>query len=191
MKFAVKSLISVILIGIILTIIGTISILNGWYGLKPQKSDCILILGCRVYGTEPSPFLVARVDEAIRLYNEGYGKYILASGGQGVNENISEAGAMKKYMMAKGIPAAKILTEEASTSTMTNLINSKKIMTAYKLNSAVIVSNKYHLKRASLMAKKVGINASYSGVYVSKFKLDELSGFLREILAIMKFYILG
>lgn len=191
MKLRFNMIFTILTIGIVFTAFGALSILDGWYRFKPKRSDCIIVLGCRVYGTVPSPFLKSRTDEALRLYGLGYGKYIIVSGGQGVNENITEAQAMKRYLISKGMDASKILTEESSTSTMTNLINSKKIMDSKKFKSAVIVSNKYHLKRASLMTKRVGIKASYSGVFVSQYKSQEFSGFLREILAIMKFYIFG
>ena len=74
---------------------------------------------------------------------------------------------------------------------MENLSNSKKVMVDKGFKTAVIVSNKYHLKRASLMAKKVGIDASFSGVYVTPYKSHERIGFIREIPGLLKFYILG
>jgi uncharacterized SAM-binding protein YcdF (DUF218 family) len=147
------------------------------------------VLGCKVNGTIPSPFLVSRLDEGIRLYKLGYGRAIIMSGGQGSGENISEAAAMKKYAISQGVPTGKILTEDTSTTTLTNLINSKKIMDKNNLRSTIIVSNKYHLRRASLIAGEVGLKASYSGVYNSKYMAMEISGFLREILATYKFYI--
>jgi uncharacterized SAM-binding protein YcdF (DUF218 family) len=175
----------------VLIIIGAINILNFSSNAKPLRADCIIILGCKVDGTIPSPFLVSRLDEGIRIYKAGYGNYIIASGGQGPGESISEAAAMKRYIIAKGVASTKILMDEASTNTMTNLINSKKIMDENKFNTAIIVSNKSHLKRASLMARKLGITASYSGIYNSNYKSQELSVFLREIVANYRFYILG
>lgn len=191
MKIFYKALSCILLLGIVLALIGALSILNGCYTLKPKKADCIIILGCKVDKNVPSPFLVKRLDEAIRLYRKGYSKYIIASGGQGGGESITEADAMRNYLISKGISPNVIFQDNTSTSTMTNLINSKEIMEAKGFKTALIVSNKYHLKRAYLMAKKLGIEASYSGVFNSNHRLEELSGFLREILAIMKFYILG
>jgi len=158
---------------------------------KPVKSDCIIVLGCQVYGTVPSPFLKSRLDEGLRLYKEGYGQYIIVSGGKGPGETISEAEAMKNYLASKGVEPSRIIIEDSSTSTMTNLRLSKEKMGEHQLKTAVIVSNKYHLKRASLMAEKAGIEGSSSGVYVAQYKYHEISGFLREILALLKFYILG
>lgn len=157
---------------------------------RPEPSDCIIVLGCRVYGAVPSPFLIERLNEGLRLYNKGYGKFIIVSGGKGTGEDVAEADAMRDYLLSKGFDSSKIITEDKSASTMQNLLYSREKMKSYNLNTAVIVSNKYHLKRASLMARKLGIDASYSGVFVSTHESYEILGFLRETLALLKFYIL-
>lgn len=156
---------------------------------KPEASDCIIVLGCRLYETEPSPFLKARLDEGYRLYKEGYGNDIIVSGGKGPGETITEAEAMRDYLISKGVDPYHILIEDKSFSTLENLKNSKKIMDERNLKSAVIVSNEYHLKRSSMIAKKIGIKGSYSGVFVSKHINSEIKGFLREIAALIFFYI--
>ncbi|MCI1944081.1 YdcF family protein [Clostridium luticellarii] len=156
----------------------------------PEKSDCIIVLGCRVYGTSPSPFLVWRLNRGLELYNKGYGKYIIVSGGKGEGENISEAEAMKTYLISRGMDGSKVIAEDKSASTMANLINSKKIMDQMGFKDAVIISNKYHLKRASLMAQSQHIDATYSGVFVSSYKKHEIIGYIREIPAMWKYYFL-
>ncbi|WP_123053024.1 YdcF family protein [Clostridium sp. JN-1] len=156
----------------------------------PKRSDCIIILGCRVYGSTPSSFLKSRVEKGFELYKDGYGKYIIVSGGRGSGENISEAEAMKRYLVSKGMDSSKILIDDKSASTIANLINSKAIMKKNDLKTAVIVSNKYHLNRASLMAKHEGIEASCSGVFVASHKYDEALGYIREIPALFKYYII-
>lgn len=156
----------------------------------PRKSDCIIVLGCRVYGSTPSEFLVSRVEKGFELYKNGYGKYIIVSGGKGSGENISEAEAMKRYLISKGMDSSKILMDDKSASTIANLINSKSIMKKNNLKTAVIVSNKYHLKRASLMAEHEGIDSSYSGVFVTSHKYDEIVGYIREIPALVKYFVI-
>jgi uncharacterized SAM-binding protein YcdF (DUF218 family) len=135
---------------------------------KPKKSDVIIVLGCAVYGKTPSPFFKERLDEALRLYKEGYGKYIIVSGGKGPGENISEAEAGKEYLLKNGIPEKIILTDNKSLSTYENLFFSKEIMDKNSLKTAIIISNKFHLKRASVIAKRIGIDASYSGVLLKR-----------------------
>jgi uncharacterized SAM-binding protein YcdF (DUF218 family) len=189
LKLLLKGGLFIIFIGIIIVVVIAANIIIGFSTMKPVKSDCIIVLGCKVNGLVPSPFLISRVDEGIRLYRLGYGEVIIMSGGQGNGENISEAAAMRNYAISQGISPKKILEDNTSTNTLTNLINSKKIMSENNLGSAIIVSNKYHIKRASLIAKELGIKSSYSGVFNSKYKIMELSGFLREILATGKFYL--
>jgi uncharacterized SAM-binding protein YcdF (DUF218 family) len=189
LKYAIKGIGIILMVFFISMIIVVGGILHGWYSLKPSKSDCIIILGCKVNGTIPSPFLVSRIEEGYRLYSQGQAKYIIASGGQGANEDISEAEAIKRYLLDKGVKKSNILMEDRSTSTWTNLSNSKDIMNKRKFNNAIIISNKFHLKRASFMAKKLGIKASYSGVYNTTHKFDEFGSFIREILATYKYYL--
>lgn len=156
---------------------------------KPVKSDCIIVLGCSVYGKYPSPFLAARAEEGLRLYNNGYAKKIIVSGGQGKGEDISEALAMKNYLLSKGVVNKDIIVEDKSTSTKENIKNSKLIMEDMGFKNCIIVSNKFHLKRAYLISKRLNIHSSFSGVYVSKYKSVEFKSFLREILALTKCYL--
>lgn len=157
---------------------------------KPVKSDCIIVLGCKVKGKTPTTFLAWRTDEAIRLYKEGFSKYIIVSGGQGSGESISEAKAMKEYLIKNGINEKVIIIEDKSMNTLENIKYSKEKMAENKFKSAIIVSNKYHLKRTSLVCEKENIQASYSGVLVKPYMNYEIVGFLREIPALLVYYII-
>jgi uncharacterized SAM-binding protein YcdF (DUF218 family) len=130
------------------------------------------------------------LNRGLELYQNGYGNYIIVSGGKGQGENISEAEAMRTYLASRGMDSSRIIVEDKSASTMANLINSKKIMDTMGFKTAVIVSNKYHLKRASLMAKSQHIKGSYAGVFMSSYKMREIGGYIREIPAIWKYYLL-
>lgn len=184
----IKLFLILILLGISISGILGIEIYNFEKSSKVVKSDCVIILGCSVYGNQLSPFLQWRAEEGYRLFKEGYAKYIIASGGKGPGENISEAKAIEKYLLSKGIDKKYIILEDKSTSTMENIKNCKEIMDKRNFKNAMVVSNKFHLKRASLMTKKVGINANFSGVFVTPYKSHEIYGFIREIPALMKFY---
>ena len=183
----VKYLLIVFILVIILMEVDIIT-----FGLrsKPIKSDCIIILGCSVYGKAPSPFLQERLMKGIKLFREGYAEHIIVSGGKGPGEDISEAEAMKKFILSKGLKEENIIIEDKSKTTMENLTFSKEKMKERNFNSAIIVSNKYHLKRVSLMIKKLKMDASYSGVFLKQYKSLEIKGFIREIPGVIKYYIL-
>lgn len=76
----------------------------------------------------------------------------------GAGEDITEASAMKNFLLGKGIDKNKIIMEDQSKNTMENLAFSKKIMECKGFKTAVVVSNKYHLKRVSLMSKRLKMN---------------------------------
>ncbi|WP_333887575.1 YdcF family protein [Clostridium sp.] len=188
MKKGIRFMLYFIIIVFLGALITEVNIIYFGKNAKPEKSDCIIVLGCKVYGSTPSPFLLWRLNEGLELYRKGYGKYIVVSGGKGPGENISEAKAMKNYLVYKGVDSSKIIMEDKSMSTMENLSNSKKVMEEKAFKSAVIVSNEYHLKRASLMAESQGIDGSYSGVFVYLYKSREITGYIREIPALWKYY---
>ncbi|WP_038069441.1 MULTISPECIES: YdcF family protein [Thermoanaerobacterium] len=189
MKLFIKITVFLMIFLIILNIIVEIQVIAFAYNIKPLKSDAIIVLGCAVYGENPSPFYKERLNEAIKLYKEGFGKYIIVSGGKGSGEDISEAEAGKKYLLKNGIPDNIVLKDDESYSTLQNLKNSKKIMDEKSLKTAIIVSNSFHLKRASMIAKEAGINASYSGVFVKRYFYEEVYGFLREVPALLYMYL--
>jgi uncharacterized SAM-binding protein YcdF (DUF218 family) len=191
MKKSLKLLICLTTIVFVVVLITEFQVVFFGEDAQPKKSDCIIVLGCKVYGSTPSPFLAWRLNKSFELYNRGYGNYIIVSGGKGQGENISEAQAMKNYLVSRGANSSRIIMEDKSASTMANLINSKKIMEKNNFKTAVIVSNKYHLKRASLISEKQHIDASYAGVFVSQYKTHEIIGYVREIPAIWKYYLIS
>lgn len=190
MKKYLKFILCFIAIVVVTVLISELQIVYFGENSQPKKSDCIIVLGCSVYGTTPSPFLVWRLNKGLNLYNRGYGNYIIVSGGRGVGESISEAQAMKNYLISKGVNSSRIIMEDKSASTTANLINSSRIMKSNGFKTAVIVSNKFHLKRASLIAESQYIDATYSGVFVSDYKSREVTGYIREIPATWKYYFL-
>lgn len=156
----------------------------------PEKSDVILLLGCKVREEGvPSLLLEYRLEKALELYNQGYADKIIVSGGQGDNEPMTEAQAMGTWLEAEGVPGDRILTEDQSTSTYENIKYSKAIMEREGLKTAVIVSNDFHLYRAMLMAKDCGMTASAA----SAPTLDYLKSYYysRELLSVIKYMIIG
>lgn len=126
----------------------------------PEKSDAIIVLGCKAKGETPSPLLEYRLKKALELYNDGYGSTIITSGGQGYNESLPESSVMKKWLVSHNVPEAAIIEENLSTSTFENLKNSKAIMEKRNLKTAVIVSNNFHIFRSLLLARRLGISCS-------------------------------
>lgn len=121
-------------------------------------SDMILVLGARIYrGQSYNPCLQARVNHAVDLYLAGYGKKLLFSGGRDKEDGVIEGEEMKKLAINLGVPQRDILVENKATSTYENLLYAKAIMAANQYTSVIIVTEPFHMPRASWVADKLGI----------------------------------
>jgi len=150
------------------------------YNTTPKPSDTIIVLGAKLIGNEPSTMLRLRLDETLRLYVNGYASTIIVSGGQGADEDYTEAKVMHDYLVAHGIPAQAILLEEKSSNTYQNLMNSQRIMKEHGLNQAIIVSNASHIRRSLVLAQNLGINASGSSAPMANNCLLTAKQYARE-----------
>lgn len=158
------------LIGSLGTVLATVSIVQ--YSKLDEKTPCdaAIVLGAATINGEVSPVYRERLNHGIRLYENGYVDYLIMTGGIGEGESVSEASAAKQYAISKGVPEEVILIEEKSTITEENLENAKAIMEEYSLDTAIIVSDPLHMKRAMLMADDYGITAYSSPTPTSMYK---------------------
>ena len=121
------------------------------------------VLGCRVKDKKPSLALKERLDKTYEYLNENKNAVCIVSGGKGSNEEISEAQCMYNYLTEKGIASDRIIMEDESTTTSENLEFSKKIIEEKGYNKDIaIVTDGFHEFRASMLAKKVGLNPTGS-----------------------------
>jgi uncharacterized SAM-binding protein YcdF (DUF218 family) len=147
---------------------------------KPEPSDVMIVLGAKLIGSTPSTMLRLRLDEAVKLYYEGYAPRIIVSGAKGPDESISEAQAMQSYLVDKGINPEVIFLEENSFNTRQNLTNSQSIMRQKHLDKAIIVSNSSHIRRALVIAQTLGIEASGASAPMADNAYLTAKQYLRE-----------
>ncbi|MBR4577164.1 MAG: YdcF family protein [Clostridia bacterium] len=135
----------------------------------PDK-DFIVILGCwfRKDGSLP-PLLRGRVDRALDFWREqkeqtGKEALFIPSGGQGPDESMPEAEAMRRYLLSRDVPEELIVPETASKNTFENMAFSKKIIRRLKPESKVVFSTtSYHVFRSGIWASKAGLFAEGIG----------------------------
>mgnify|MGYP001446106721 CR=1 FL=1 len=148
----------------------------------PRKADVGIVLGAAVWGEEPSPSLRERLDQALKLYEEGYVRFLLVSGGQGEGKTVTEAEVMQEYLLRHDVPADAILLEQKAGSTYENLLFSRQVMDTYGLESALLISHDFHLARAVEIAEELGLPAAPVGVK-SRYLSDTYYR-MREVLAL-------
>jgi uncharacterized SAM-binding protein YcdF (DUF218 family) len=168
-----------------------VALLLGWlvilgiqivhFGSKDRaaRSDVVIVLGAAVVGDELSPVFKERVRHAIALYREAQASKIIFTGGVGGLASVSESETARRWAMGQGVPPSDILTENTSRTTFGNLQEAQRVMKEHHLNSAIIVSDPYHMKRALLMCDALGIESVSSPTPSTRYiSLRTKAGFL-------------
>lgn len=190
-KILIYMVSALIIAGIILCVFLSAMMVKSAYFNKPDTSQNVIVLGCKVKNGKPSLMLKRRLDTAVR-YAENNNSIIVVSGGKGDDEEISEAQCMKEYLVSEGIPANRIIMEDKSTNTKQNLQFSKTLLenSGADSNNIVIVTDGYHQLRASMIAKKVGFNnTSALSANTSPWLIPTY--FVREWFAIVNEFVRG
>ena len=154
-----------------------------------KQYDVILILGAGIFTETVTPMLASRLDRALKIYKvQSHNCNILVSGGQGPDEPISEALAMKNYLMKCGVSSSSILMESQSSSTYENFLYSKSfINTSFEnVPNILCVTSQFHILRALRLAQKLNINIIGLGSSTPYHFLDK--ALLRDFLALMYQY---
>lgn len=154
------------------------------------NKDFIIILGCKIKkdGTLTN-LLKSRVDRAIEFRNmqkEATGKDVIfvPSGGKGEDEIISEAQAMKNYLIDRGIDEKSILIEDKSKNTYENIEFSNKIIEDRLKDAKIAFSTtSYHVFRAGNIANNLNIKIEGIGAKTKSYFL--INAFIREFIATM------
>lgn len=150
---------------------------------RAKPADCAVVLGAAVSGTNPSPVFEERIKHAVSLYQSGLVSKIVFTGGYGRNATHAESSVGADYAIRKGVQASAVLTETHSHTTLENLKEAKALMSANSLQTAIIVSDPLHLKRAAMMAEDLGISAVTSATPTSRYRTikTQLGFLVREI----------
>ena len=114
--------------------------------------DCILVLGCHVR----SQYLADRLTTAFGLYDMGASPKLLMTGDHGRTE-YNEVGTMKAHATSLGIPSSDVFMDHAGFSTYDSMYRARSV---FKVTSAIVVTQKLHLRRALYIGDKMGIKVT-------------------------------
>ncbi|WP_214627777.1 YdcF family protein [Paenibacillus agaridevorans] len=129
--------------------------------LKPGKADALIVLGYVSKDGRIHPLLKERLDEAYKLFRQFGHKYIIVSGGA-VGSRHSEADLMKNYLVERGVPAKRVLKEDKSLNTVQNLMYSKQLLEQQRLESFIIITNLFHIRRTKYIMQRLGMKGGFS-----------------------------
>lgn len=117
----------------------------------------VVVLGCKINGDQPSRMLQARLEKAAEFLLEHPQAHCIVTGGQGPDEDYTEALIMKKYLVDKGVSSMRIIMEDQSTSTLENLTFADQLARQYNCHDRfLIVTDRFHQYRAMCTANELG-----------------------------------
>ena len=154
---------------------------------KKKHYDFIIIHGAGLLGGEKvTPLLKRRIDKAVEAYHKSKNSNIkiIASGGQGADEKISEAQAIYNYILEEtDVSKESVLLEDKSRTTYENLLFSKEIGEQLVENPCFLfVTNDYHVFRTSTYARKLNMKGDGLGCRTAGYYIP--SAFIREYVAL-------
>jgi uncharacterized SAM-binding protein YcdF (DUF218 family) len=151
---------------------------------KLKEVDYLIILGARINGNRITKSLKYRLDTALEFLENNKQTKVIVSGGRGEGENITEAQAMKEYLVSKGFDNNRVIKEDRSRDTNQNIKYSKDIIKDTS-KTILIVTNTFHLYRSLQIARKQGFT-SVEGLGAPSDKVLVFSYYIREVFAVLK-----
>ncbi len=191
----IMALCALILAGVLVfgALLGTV--LHGSHDHVEGQPNIMVILGCQVKPWGPSILLQDRINKAADYLQEHPDVIVVASGGQGPDEYISEAQAIRDGLVKQGIESSRILLEDQSYNTIQNLRNSMEVLKKNGYSTQedmIVVSNGFHLTRVRMLWTRIhgddnnlSTLAAPSSHVPSRYKM-----YVREPIALVKSFIL-
>jgi uncharacterized SAM-binding protein YcdF (DUF218 family) len=124
---------------------------------REREADAILVLGAAQYNGRPSPVLRARLDHALDLHDRGLATRLIFTGGVGTGDTLSEAEVSRRYAVRHGVPDTLILIERQGVTSAQSVGAAAALMRAHGLETALVVSDSYHMLRLELLGRRAGI----------------------------------
>ncbi|PJJ18521.1 DUF218 domain-containing protein [Janthinobacterium sp. 67] len=146
---------------------------------KLAPADVIVVPGNTIApdGT-PSPRLQARLDVALKQFQEHRAPRILVSGATG-KEGFDEAAAMARYLQSRGVPAGAIIEDNQGWTTDATARNAAVLMRTHGWKTAMVATQYFHVPRFRLALERSGIAVS-GNVHAPYFELRDLYSVPRE-----------
>ncbi len=168
-------------------------IIRASFGDPKEQVAYMVVLGAKVNRDGPSVSLWDRICGAYE-YMEAHPDVIaVVSGGQGTDEPVTEAECMYRELVNLGIDPKRIWREEEATSTWENLNFTLDLIeerTGQRPKKLGVLSSEYHLFRASLFAKRCGVE--FVGIPARTSRPSQMiNHFMREVAGVWHYLILG
>ncbi len=167
----IRRILSIIVVTVFVFWIVSVSAVVMWSKRdEARPAQAIVVLGAAQYAGRPSPVLRARLDHALELWNRHLASLLILTGGTGAGDTTSEAAVGRTYAKKHGVPDTAILEENAGRTTSESMRAVAGMLEVRGLQSAVLVSDPFHMLRLRILARRFGFTP-----YTSPTKTSHIS----------------
>jgi uncharacterized SAM-binding protein YcdF (DUF218 family) len=160
----IRRVISFILAVVI--IIPTYALFVTWNGAKNPEvvtsADAIVVAGAAQLNGAPGEVLLARLEEAKRIFGKGYAPLIITVGSGAPGDRTTEAAAGRYWLSRNGVPKSKVLALPVGRDTLTQTKSYIAELKKRNLSTVIIATDPYHCNRTITMAEDFDAVASCS-----------------------------
>lgn len=176
----------VLALALLLFAVGEIPVLKAAGGTPDCDADWLIVLGAGVNGSTPSLSMLNRLQTAKAYLDAHPACRAVLTGGQGSDEDLSEAEAMYRWLTAQGIDASRLVREPEAVNTKENIAFSLPLIPDAEHARLAVCSSEYHLYRAEYFAQQMGYELA--GIPAkTTLPVLKLNYFIRESVCVLYF----
>ncbi len=150
----------------------------------PHPAGAILVMGAAQYDCVPTLDLQARLDEALKLYREGYAHLIMVTGNKKPGDRCTEAQSGAMYLKSKGVPASDIL-QAGGDDSYENIADAEPALAAHDAKVVLVTTDPFHEDRSMAIASGLSLSPSPTPTQTSPITgWSTLPYFLKEAVGV-------
>jgi vancomycin permeability regulator SanA len=154
------------------------------YGVtsRARPADVAIVFGSLVRDGQPSPRLAARLEAGRKLYEDRLARVIVVSGATG-KEGYDESAVMRDWLLAHGVPDSSVVRDSLGKNSHRTGVNVAALMKSRGYKNATVVTQHYHIARATLACRQQGIDVTGAAV-ARRYEWRDLYSLAREMAAL-------
>ncbi len=151
----------------------------------------VVVPGALVRGDRPSLMLSHRLKAAAAYMGQNPDAACVVSGGQGADEQYSEAAVMRAYLIELGVAENRVFMEDKSTSTYENMQLTRTVIEENGLPCEIVIATQgFHQYRCAAYARRAALTPVGTATCTTPWYLL-LCYWVREFAGICRMWLLG
>lgn len=125
------------------------------------EADCVFVLGGGIKGDQPTETLRNRLAVALDVMEQNPDVQIIVCGGQGDDEDYTEASVMYNWMVSHGADPERVAKESKSRDTIQNIENALELCekNGWSTDRVAALSSGFHLFRTRRIMENCGLES--------------------------------